>query len=102
MDLTDLNAYLQLIQDIMGGAVRRHTFTPTELALLLDVQASQIRKTAKNEILRRYLRAVQQQFALDGSGPLRFARFWESENKEGLAEAEPARPVLRVRTAIPA
>ena len=102
MDPTDLNAYLQLIQDIMGGTVRRHTFTPAELALLLDVQASQIRKTAKNEILRRYQRTVQQQFAMDGSGPLRFARFWEGEKTEVLAGPAPACPVLRVRTATPA
>jgi len=87
----------------MGGTVRRHTFTPSELDLLLDVQASNLRKTAKNDILRRYLRTVQQQFVTDSSVPLRFARFWEAENhKNGLAAAEPARALLRVRTATPA
>ena len=102
MDLRDLNAYLQLIQDFMGGTIRRHTFTPVELQLLLDVQSAHIRKTVKNEILRRYLRTVQQQFAKDGSDPLRFARFWEEQNKEGLEENEPPRSVLQARSATPA
>jgi hypothetical protein len=101
MDLSDLNSYIQLIQDIIGGTVRRHTFTPTELALLLDVQASPLRKTAKNELLRRYLRSVQQQFAIDGSVPVRFARFCEAE-KMGVEEPEPARTLVRVRSASPA
>lgn len=103
MDLSDLNSYLQLIQDIIGGTVRRHTFTRMELDLLLDVQASRMRKTAKNEVLRRYLRATQQQFATEGSVSLRFARFWEGEHhKGGMEELEPARPLVRVRTATPA
>lgn len=90
MDLTDLNAYIQLIQDIIAGTVRRHTFTPVELDLLLDVQASRMRKTAKDEILRRYLRTVQQHFASTGSMPLRFARFWEQENHACVSAASGA------------
>ncbi len=102
MDLSDVNSYLQLIQDVIGGTVRRHTFTPMELDLLLDLQAVHIRKPAKNEALKRYLRAVQQQFASDGSAPLRFARFWEVENrKDGAEEPEPVRTLLRARTATP-
>jgi hypothetical protein len=102
MDLRDLNTYLQLVQDIMGGTIRRHTFTPAELQLLLDVQSSRIRKTLKNEVLRRYLRTVQQQFAMDGSAPQRFARFWEDQNKDGLRENGAPRAVLQARTATPA
>ena len=82
MDVTELSLYVQLIQDIIGGTVRRHTFSRLELDLLLDVQASPIRKAAKNESLRRYLRSVQQQFAADGSHPSGFARFWQNENPE--------------------
>lgn len=102
MDLTDLNSYVQLIQDIICGTIRRHTFSPTELDLLLDVQASSVRKNAKSEILRRYLRTVQQQFAMDGSGPQRFAQFWEIEaQRAGLQATENVRSLVRVRTATP-
>jgi hypothetical protein len=100
MDLADLNSYIQLIHDIIGGTVRRHTFTPPELDLLLDVQATNLRKTTKNETLRRYLRSVQQQFVTDSSAPLRFARFWEMENhKNGAERLEPVRTLFRARTA---
>ena len=99
MDLRDLNAYLQLIQDIMAGTIRRHTFTPVELQLLLDVQSAGIRKSAKNEVLRRYLRAVQQQFARSGSTPVRFARFWEDQNKEHLDNMLAPQSVQHARTA---
>jgi hypothetical protein len=103
MDIPGLNAYLHLIQDIMGGTVRRNTFTPAELHLLLDVQASHVRKNVKNEVLRRYLRTVQHQFATDGSGPLRFANFWEEEKqKEALEERENTRGLMRARGATPA
>jgi hypothetical protein len=103
MDLSGLNAYLQLIQDIIGGTVRRHVFTPAELDLLLDVQASHVRKNAKNEVLRRYLRTVQHQFATDGSGPLRFANFWETETqKEVPQQGENGRGLARARGATPA
>jgi hypothetical protein len=99
MDLSDLNAYLQLIQDIIGGTVRRHTFSRVELDLLLDVQASHMRKAAKNELLRRYFRTIQQQFVSDGKVPLRFACFWQDEaQKEGVHESQRAH-LLHVRTA---
>jgi hypothetical protein len=103
MDISGLNAYLQLIHDIMGGTVRRHTFSPAELDLLLDVQASRVRKNMKNDVLRRYLRIVQHQFAIDGSGPLRFANFWETERqKDGLEDGATAPGLARARSATPA
>ena len=102
MDLTDLTAYLELIQDIMGGAVRRHTFTRIELDLLLDVQGCPMRKTAKTEMLRRYLRAVQQRFAIDGSAPQGFATFLEAENQTHHPNSQAQPAALQVRTAVPA
>jgi|SRR5579863_6309391 len=100
MDISGLNAYLQLIQDIIGGTVRRHVFTPAELALLLDVQASHVRKNAKNDVLRRYLRTVQHQFTIDGSDPLRFANFWHTESqRESPPLGENGRGLARARGA---
>jgi hypothetical protein len=101
MDVTDLNAYVQLIQDIMGGTLRRNTFTPVELSLLLDLQGSRMRKTAKNEVLRRYLRAVQQQFAADGSAPIRFARFWEIDKQESAHASKVQGTALRGGIPVP-
>ena len=75
-ELTSLN---QLVQELVGGTLRRNVFTQVELQLLLDLQACRIRKSTRPDILRRYLRAVQQHFAEDASTPLRFTHFFEKE-----------------------
>jgi hypothetical protein len=77
----DLTSFSQLVQELINGAVRRHTFSPWELELLLDLQMCRARKSARAELLRRYLKAVQQQFALDGSSFLRLADFIEREQQ---------------------
>ena len=93
---SDLTSISQLVQEVIGGTLRRNTFTPCELQLLLDLQACRIRKSTKPDLLRRYLKAVQQQFALDASAPLRFAHFFEREqHRIAVQSAERAEKVLR-------
>src|SRR3954470_23490227 len=72
-------SFSQLVQELISGTVRRHTFTQSELELLLDLQNSRIRKSSKPDVLRRYLRAAQAQFAQQSS-VLRFSKFMEREN----------------------
>ena len=72
-------SFSQLVQELISGTVRRHTFTQSELELLLDLQNSRIRKSSKPDVLRRYLRAAQLQFAQEAS-LLRFSKFMEREN----------------------
>lgn len=69
----------QLIQEVIGGTLRRNTFTPCELQLLLDLQACRIRKSTKPDVLRRYLKAAQQHSAVGGPAPLRFSEFFATE-----------------------
>jgi len=73
----DLTSFSQFVQELIGGVVRRHTFTRLELDLLLDLQNCGLRKSSRPEVLRRYLKAVQQQFASDASNPPRFSHFLE-------------------------
>jgi hypothetical protein len=80
----DLASYSQLIQDLINGSVRRHTFTQSELELLFDVQTCRLRKSSKPEALRRYLRAVNQHL-LTESGFLRFSTFLDREMANRLA-----------------
>jgi hypothetical protein len=77
-ELTSIN---QLVHEIIGGTVRRHTFTQWELELLLDLQTCRLRKSARQEVLRRYVRAVQQNFATGAMDPLRLSTFLERENQ---------------------
>ncbi|MBV9085740.1 MAG: hypothetical protein JOZ62_23955 [Acidobacteriaceae bacterium] len=84
-ELTSLN---QLVQEIIGGSVKRHTFTQWELELLLDLQTCHIRKSARPEVLRRYVKAVQQHFAQGALEPLRLSAFLERENQRSRAGAD--------------
>jgi hypothetical protein len=83
-------SFSQLVQELISGTVRRHTFTQPELELLLDLQNSRIRKSSKPDVLRRYLRAAQTQFSQQGS-VLRFANFME---REIAAKSTPLAPVF--------
>ena len=66
---------------MIGGAVRRNTFTEWELELLLDLQTFRVRKSARPDLLRRYLKAVHEDLADGASTPLRFASFMERKTR---------------------
>lgn len=102
MEALDFKSYIQLIQDIICGSMRRHSFTPDELDLLLDIEGLRMRKTAKNEVLKRYLRRVQQDSTVGIPIPLRLASFHKEENQEGLEQAEAAEMPLYATAATPA
>jgi hypothetical protein len=89
----DLASFSQLVQEVISGSVRRHTFTSHELELLLDLQSSRLRKSSKPDVLRRYLRAVHQHFA-EESSLLRLSAFLERENEKRVAPSAsvPASP----------
>jgi hypothetical protein len=90
-EMTSIN---RLVHEIIGGSMRRHTFSQWELELLLDLQTCRVRKSARSELLRRYVRAVQQHF-LDGAvSPLRLATFLERENQTSRATAKEPVAVL--------
>lgn len=91
----EMTALHQLVQDIIGGSVRRNTFSQWELELLLDLQTCGIRKASRSETLRRYLRAVQQHYAKGAVGPLRLSAFLDRENQKSRSNAQPncAEPV---------
>jgi hypothetical protein len=88
----DLASFSQLVQELITGSVRRHTFTPWELELLLDLQRSRLRKSSKPDALRRYLRALQQHF-VDNSSLLRLSTFLERENEKRAASNNASAPV---------
>lgn len=77
-----MTSFSQLVQELIGGAIRRHIFTPWELELLLDLDTCRIRKSARPEMLRRYLRTVLQGFTQGASTPLRLTSFVERETRK--------------------
>jgi hypothetical protein len=75
-------SFNQLVQELISGTVQRHVFTQWELELLLDLQTCSIRKCARADVLRRYLKAVQQHFTGDACSLLRLSAFVEQENQQ--------------------
>ncbi len=74
-DRPDWNSLHRLVQDLITGVSRKHTFTQWELEFLLDLQNSRLRKSRREVVLRKYLRVVHQNY-LDGVGePLRLSAF---------------------------
>ena len=83
-------SFSQLIQEIIGGVIRRHTFSQWELDLLLDLQLSRMGRTARADLLRRYLKVVQQQQAEGALTPPRLGPFLAARNQARLAAANAA------------
>jgi hypothetical protein len=83
-------SFSQLIQELIGGVIRRHIFSQWELDLLLDLQLSRMGKTARADLLRRYLKVVQQQQADGASTPPRLGPFLAARNRARLAAANAA------------
>jgi hypothetical protein len=77
----------QLIQELISGAIRRHIFSQWELDLLLDLQLCRLRRTARGNVLRRYLRVVQQQHAQGALKPPRLSLFLADRPQPRLAVA---------------
>lgn len=93
-------SFSQLVQELIHGSVRRHTFTKNELELLFDLKHSRLRKSSRPEVLRRYLRAVQQQWNVHGVA-LRLSTFLEQENGPKTTTASPAGAVTRQLASLP-
>jgi hypothetical protein len=83
-------SFSQLIQEIIGGVIRRHIFSQWELDLLLDLQLSRMCKTARADLLRHYLKVVQQQQAEGALMPPRLGPFLAARNAARLAAAKAA------------
>jgi hypothetical protein len=77
--LPDWATLHRLVQDLITGVVRRHTFTQWELEFLLDLQNSRLRKASRDNALRKYLRAVQQHHTEGTPEPPRLSAFLANE-----------------------
>jgi hypothetical protein len=95
-------SFNQLVQELISGTVQRHVFTQWELELLLDLQTCSIRKCARADVLRRYLKAVQQQFTDNASNLLRLSAFVEQENEQRTSTRAdtPAAPAVHRATGL--
>ena len=69
------NRFNRLVKELLDGEVRRTSFQPWEVHLLLDLEACRLTPSRRDEALRRYRRAVQKQLDRRELPPVRFADF---------------------------
>ena len=69
------NRFNRLVKELLQGEVRRTSFQPWEVHLLLDLQACRLTPSRRDEALRRYQRVVQKQLDRREVPPVRFSQF---------------------------
>ena len=83
-----LAQFNRLIQELLRGNMRRNTFRPWEVELLLDIEGCSLRESAKREILKRYQKAVQRQMEKGAPLPLKLSEYLENVKSKKVAQAE--------------
>jgi hypothetical protein len=73
-----LAQFNRLMQELLRGNMQRNTFRPWEVELLLDIEACNLRDSARRESLRRYQRAVQRHMEKGARLPLKMSEYLES------------------------
>jgi len=69
------NRFSRLVKELLDGVVRRTSFQPWEVHLLLDLEACRMPRSRRDEALRRYERAVRRQLEKRQVPPIRFSDF---------------------------
>jgi hypothetical protein len=69
------NRFNRLVKELLQGEVRRTSFQPWEVDLLLDLEACRLTRSRRDEALLRYQRAVQKQLDRREVPPVRFVDF---------------------------
>jgi len=94
-----LAQFNRLIVELLRGNMRRNTFRPWEVELLLDIEGCSLRESAKRETLKRYQKAVQRHMEKGARLPLKLSEYLENvkAKKAGQTETQAASPLPQTR-----
>lgn len=67
--------FQRLIRELMRGEIKRNTFQPWEVELLLDIEGCNLRAGSKESTLRRYEKAVLRQLDRGAAAPMKLSEF---------------------------
>jgi hypothetical protein len=85
LTVTELEARLvqfnKLMAELIRGGIRRTTFQPWEIEVLLDIEACDLRDSNRREILKRYQRAANKFFDRGGRSVLKLSEYLEKRHK---------------------
>jgi len=77
-----LYRFNRLVQDLLRGTMKRNTFRPWEIELLLDIDSCELNGTNRRETLRRYQRAVKRQMEDGESVPMLLSEYLENRRSK--------------------
>lgn len=81
-----LAQFNKLLAELIHGRIRRTTFQPWEIELLLDIEACDLRDSNRREILKRYQRAANKFFDRGGRSVLKLSDYLAKRHR-GLQSA---------------
>ena len=84
-----LAQFNRLILELLRGNMRRNTFRPWEVELLLDIEGCSLRESAKRETLKRYKKAVQRHMEKGARLPLKLSEYLDNVKAKKAAQSEP-------------
>jgi hypothetical protein len=84
-----LAQFNRLLRELLGEGLRRHTFRPWEIEILLDIESCDLKGPRRGTILRRYQKAVQRMMEQGAQMPLRFADYMEGLQAGGTPTRKP-------------
>ncbi len=82
-----LHRFNRLMQELIRGNMKRNTFHPWEIEILLDIEACQVREPVKRETLRRYQRAVQRAMEKGARTPFPLSEYLSSKKTSEAAKS---------------
>jgi hypothetical protein len=80
-----LAQFNRLIQELISGQIRRNSFRPWEIQLLLDMDSCQLRDPSRREILKRYQKAVHRQMQKGARLPMKLSEYLEAARQKYVA-----------------
>jgi hypothetical protein len=70
-----LNRFRRLIREVIRGALARNSFQPWEVEILMDLETCELQRSRRLDILRQYVRAVEQQLVYGPGPPMKLSEF---------------------------
>jgi len=70
-----LNRFRRLFNELLNGEIKRNSFEPWEIDLILDFESCQLPSRRRQDILGQYQRAVERQMASGPGPPLKLSHF---------------------------
>lgn len=84
-----LNRFRRLLEDVMRGTIKRNSFLPWELEILIDIDSCELGRR-RLEILRQYGRAVERQMQTGPGPPMNLSEFLKLRAERSAKRKKPS------------